>query len=100
MQANADLILAFEALEAVRATYYARKEKTTFVINDYSLVPIYASLFNIPYLTMSEIIKRIKPFAKEFMFSKSLTSVEKSWEMRFSGTQYSLASSPESGYFH
>ncbi len=64
MQANADLILAFEALEAVRATYYARKEKTTFVINDYSLVPIYASLFNIPYLTMSEIIKRIKPFAK------------------------------------
>ncbi len=64
MQANADLILAFEALEAVRATYYARKEKTTFVINDYSLVPIYASLFNIPYLTMSEIIRRIKPFAK------------------------------------
>jgi indolepyruvate ferredoxin oxidoreductase beta subunit len=65
MQANADLILAFEALEAVRATYYARKEKTTFVINDYPLVPIYASLFNIPYPTMSEIIKRIKPFAKE-----------------------------------
>ena len=64
MQANADLIIAFEALEAVRATYYARKEKTTFVINDYSLVPIYASLFNIPYLTMSEIIRRIKPFAK------------------------------------
>jgi len=65
MQANADLILAFEALEAVRATYYARKEKTTFVINDYSLVSIYASLFNIPYSTLSEIIKRIKPFAKE-----------------------------------
>jgi indolepyruvate ferredoxin oxidoreductase beta subunit len=65
MQANADLILAFEALEAVRATYYARKEKTTFVINDYPLVPIYASLFNIPYPTLSEIIKRIKPFAKE-----------------------------------
>ena len=64
MQANADLILAFEPLEAVRATYYARKEKTTFVINDYSLVPIYASLFNIPYLTMSEIIRKIKPFAK------------------------------------
>ena len=65
MQANADLILAFEALEAVRATYYARKEKTTFVINDYPLVPIYASLFNVPYPTLSEIIKRIKPFAKE-----------------------------------
>ncbi|MBE0512779.1 2-oxoacid:acceptor oxidoreductase family protein [Candidatus Bathyarchaeota archaeon] len=71
MQANADLILAFEALEAVRATYYARKEKTTFVINDYSLVPIYASLFNIPYLTMSEIIKRIKPFAKRIHVFKA-----------------------------
>jgi indolepyruvate ferredoxin oxidoreductase beta subunit len=71
MQANADLILAFEALEAVRATYYARKEKTTFVINDYHLVPIYASLFNIPYPTMSEIIKRIKPFAKEIHVLKA-----------------------------
>jgi len=71
MQANADLILAFEALEAVRATYYARKEKTTFVINDYPLVPIYASLFNIPYPTMSEIIRRIKPFAKEIHVFKA-----------------------------
>ena len=65
MQANANLVLAFEALEAVRATYYARKEKTTFVINDYSLVPIYASLFGMPYATMSEIVERIKPFAKQ-----------------------------------
>jgi indolepyruvate ferredoxin oxidoreductase beta subunit len=71
MQANADLILAFEALEAVRATYYARKEKTTFVINDYSLVPIYASLFAIPYPTMSEIIRRIKPFAKRIHVFKA-----------------------------
>ncbi len=65
MQANADLILAFEPLEAVRATYYARKEKTTFVINDYPLVPIYASIFKIPYPTLNEIIKKLKPFAKE-----------------------------------
>ena len=71
MQANADLILAFEALEAVRATYYARKEKTTFVINDYPLVPIYASLFNIPYPTMSEIVRRIKPFAKQIHVFKT-----------------------------
>ena len=71
MQANADLILAFEPLEAVRATYYARKEKTTFVINDYPLVPIYASIFNISYPTMSEIIKRIRPFAKEIHVFKA-----------------------------
>ncbi|MFQ5836291.1 MAG: indolepyruvate oxidoreductase subunit beta [Candidatus Bathyarchaeia archaeon] len=78
MQANADLILAFEPLEAVRATYYARKEKTTFVINDYPLVPIYASIFNFPYPTMSDIIKRIKPFAKEiYVFNASRIGKEK-----------------------
>ena len=65
MQANANLILAFEPLEAVRATYYARNEKTTFVINDHPLVPIYASILNIPYPTITTIIKRIKPFAKK-----------------------------------
>jgi len=87
MQANADLILAFEALEAVRATYYARKEKTTFVINDYPLVPIYASLFNIPYPTMSEIIRRIKPFAKEIhVFKASHLGSEKFGSAIFGNT--------------
>lgn len=64
MRANADLVLAFEPLEAVRATYYARKDKTTFVINDYPYMPVYANLLNLPYPGMKEIIKRIKPFAK------------------------------------
>jgi indolepyruvate ferredoxin oxidoreductase beta subunit len=87
MQANADLILAFEPLEAVRATYYARKEKTTFVINDYPLVPIYASLFNISYPTMSEIIKRIKPFAKEtHVFNASHLGKEKFGSAIFGNT--------------
>jgi len=65
MQANADLVLAFEPLEAVRATYYARKGKTTFVINDCPFTPIYSHIFNIPYPKMNEIIKRIRPFAKK-----------------------------------
>jgi indolepyruvate ferredoxin oxidoreductase beta subunit len=87
MQANADLILAFEPLEAVRATYYARKEKTTFVINDYPLVPIYASILNIPYPTMSEIIKRIKPFAKEIhVFNVSHLGKEKFGNAIFGNT--------------
>jgi indolepyruvate ferredoxin oxidoreductase beta subunit len=87
MQANADLILSFEPLEAVRATYYARKEKTTFVINDYPLVPIYASILNIPYPTMSEIIKRIKPFAKEIhVFNVSHLGKEKFGNAIFGNT--------------
>ena len=65
MQADANLILAFEPLEAVRATFYARKEKTAFVINNHPYVPIYANLFKIPYPSIDEIVKRIKPFARE-----------------------------------
>ena len=87
MRANANLILAFESLEAARAIYYARKEKTIFVINDYSLVPIYANIFNIPYPDMSEIIKRIKPFAKEIhVFNASHLGKEKFGSAVFGNT--------------
>lgn len=87
MQADADLILAFEPLEAVRATYYARKEKTVFVINDYPLIPIYANIFNTPYPGMSEIIERIKPFAKEiYIFNTSHLGKEKFGHAVFGNT--------------
>lgn len=65
MQANADLVLAFEPLEAVRAVYYARREKTAFVIDDHPYVPIYSHLLDIPYPSIDEIKERIAPFAKE-----------------------------------
>jgi indolepyruvate ferredoxin oxidoreductase beta subunit len=71
MQANADLIMAFEPLEAVRAVYYARKQKTTFVINTYPYMPIYANLLDMPYPTMAEIFKRIMPFSKKTYVFKS-----------------------------
>jgi indolepyruvate ferredoxin oxidoreductase beta subunit len=65
MQADADLILAFEPLEAVRAVRYARKEKTVFVVEEKPLVPIYAHLLDKPYPEIDEIKEKIKPFAKE-----------------------------------
>jgi len=87
MQANADLILAFEPLEAVRATYFARKEKTIFVINDHRVAPIYTNIFNIPYPSMSEIIERIKPFAKEiYVFNASHLGKEKFGSSIFGNT--------------
>jgi len=87
MQANADLVLAFEPLEAVRTVYYARKEKTIFVINDYPLVPIYASILSIPYPSMSEVIERIKPFAKKIhIFSASHLGKEKFGSAVFGNT--------------
>ncbi len=65
MQANADLILAFEPLEAIRAAYYARKEKTVFLINDDPLKPVYGNILDIPYPSTEEIKKRVSGFAKE-----------------------------------
>lgn len=65
MQGNADLVLSFEPLEATRAVYYARKEKTTFVINDFPHMPVYANLLNLPYPKLEVIRKRIEPFSKK-----------------------------------
>jgi len=64
-EADADLILAFEPLEAVRAVYYARKEKTVFVVEEKPLVPVYSYLLNKRYPTLDEIREKIQPFAKE-----------------------------------
>jgi indolepyruvate ferredoxin oxidoreductase beta subunit len=68
MPADANLILAFEPLEALRAISYGSKEKTVFVIDDEPLVPVYAHLLNKPYPSLDEIERKIAPFAKEINF--------------------------------
>jgi indolepyruvate ferredoxin oxidoreductase beta subunit len=87
MQANANLVLSFELLETLRATYYARKDKTIFIINNYSLIPIYSNILNIPYPNMNEIIKRIEPFAKKiYVFNASQLSKENFGNIVFGNT--------------
>ncbi|MFC2174338.1 2-oxoacid:acceptor oxidoreductase family protein [archaeon] len=66
-EGTADLVIAFEPLEAARATHYASKDKTVFVIDEYPYMPVYANLLDMPYPPMAEITKRVKPFAKELM---------------------------------
>lgn len=77
MQANADLILAFEPLEAVRAVYFARKEKTVFVINNHPYVPVYSHLLNTPYPKIDEIKKKIEPFAKKIYILDAVSEAVK-----------------------
>jgi len=87
MQADADLILAFEPLEAVRAVYYARKEKTVFVLDDMPYVPVYSHLLNIPYPTLDEIKEKIESFAKEIhVVSARKRSAEKFGDDIFGNT--------------
>jgi len=64
MQADADLIISFEPLETLRAAKYARKEKTTFLVNDYPIVPIYSNVLKIPYPKKEEIYKKLNAFSK------------------------------------
>jgi len=87
MQADADLILAFEPLEAVRAVYYARKEKTVFVLDDKPYVPTYSHTLNLPYPTLDEIKQKIEPFAKEaHIVSARKTAKEKFGDDIFGNT--------------
>ncbi len=65
LTANADLILAFEPLEALRVLKYASKEKTAIVVNDYPLTPIYSNVLKIPYPKKEEIMSKLKKFSKE-----------------------------------
>ncbi len=71
MQGDADLIMSFEPLEAVRAGKHARKQKTSFVISEYPYMPVYGNLQDLPYPKMDEIKERLKPFAKEIKTFKA-----------------------------
>lgn len=77
-QAGADLVLAFEPLEGVRAVYYARKEKTVFVVNNHPYVPTYSHLLNVPYPDAAKIKEKMEPFAKEIhVFEATVEAVRK-----------------------
>jgi len=71
MKADVDLVMSFEPIEAVRATEYARKDKTKFILNTYPYMPIYGNLEDVPYPDMDEIKKRIEPFAKDIKVFKT-----------------------------
>ncbi len=76
--ANADLIIAFEPLEALGATYYASKNKTTFVLNNWPHVPINSNIAKVPYPDIAKIRKRLMPFAKDILvFETHRLSLEK-----------------------
>ncbi len=78
MEADSDLILAFEPMEGLRATYYARKDKTSFIINNSPYMPVYGNLMNLPYPEKNEILKKINQFSKKtYMFNASKIGKEK-----------------------
>jgi len=73
---QADLLLALEPLEAARFCYFASKERTNIIVDNYPLKPVYASLFDQPYPPAQKLTEMISPFAKSLYFINSSTICE------------------------
>jgi indolepyruvate ferredoxin oxidoreductase beta subunit len=66
LEGEADLVIALEPLEALRACYYGSKEsKTVFLIDSYRAIPLSVSVLGQKYPSLKEISKLLKPFSKK-----------------------------------
>ncbi len=61
MQGDADLVLAFEPIEALRSLHYCSR-KTKVLIDNYVVKPVYTNLFNEEYPSNAQIEKEMKKF--------------------------------------
>jgi indolepyruvate ferredoxin oxidoreductase beta subunit len=78
LEGEADLIIALEPLEALRTTYFgSKKQKTTFLIDDYKIPPITVSAFGEKYPSIEDIINHIKPFSDKITILDASKIVEK-----------------------
>ena len=64
---SADLIIALEPLEALRATKFASKDKTVFIVNTHKIVPISVTVLGEEYPDVNEIKKLLKDFSKKIL---------------------------------
>ncbi len=78
LEGEADLIIALEPLEALRTTYFgSKKQKTTFLIDNYKIPPITVSVFGEKYPSMDDIVNHIKPFSGNVIVLNASEIVEK-----------------------
>lgn len=66
-EADADLIISQEPIEALRVARYASRKKTTFLIDTETLKPNILYQENKKYPSISEIKTALKPFAKKIL---------------------------------
>ena len=66
-QGNADLIIALEPLEGLRALYYASKEKTTLILNTYHVFPLSVFVEDMKYPSIEKILDYAKKFTKKIV---------------------------------
>jgi len=61
---EADMLIGLEPMEAARFCYFASKKKTSFIVDNYPILPLMAKLKGKPYPSISSIRKMIEPFSK------------------------------------
>jgi indolepyruvate ferredoxin oxidoreductase beta subunit len=64
MEGEAHLIIGLEPLEALRSSYYGSKEnRTVFIINNYSIIPLSVFVAKEIYPSLDEIVDTLKNFS-------------------------------------
>lgn len=74
---KADLIIALEPLEALRACFYGSKGKTIFLIDSERIVPISSSAFGEKYPSNEEIKKILSEFSSKVFFVEASKTLRK-----------------------
>lgn len=78
LEGEANLVIALEPLEALRTTYFgSKKQKTTFLIDTFTMPPMSVSVMGEKYPAMKSIISKIKPFAGKVITIDATNIVEK-----------------------
>jgi len=78
LEGEANLIIALEPLEALRACYYgSKKHKTVFLIDNYKLPPITVSVLGERYPSIESVTKRLKPFSSKVIVLNASEIVKK-----------------------
>jgi len=78
MQGEANLIIAMEPLEALRACYFASKEnKTIFLVNSYSIIPLSVPILKMKYPSLEEIKESLKNFSSQVIVLNAADKVKK-----------------------
>ena len=78
MEGKADLIIALEPMEALRASYFgSRGNKTTFLVNNYRLIPLSVPIIKEKYPPLRKIVEDLKHFSTKVILINASDIVKK-----------------------
>lgn len=76
-EGGADLIIALEPLEALRACYYGFKKRTIFLVNSYKMPPLSVEVSGERYPSLKAIVKSLKKFSNRVYLIDASEKVRK-----------------------